>query len=109
MKASLFKPRTRKQVDVGHWFAQTIESVFGLKEADFEGTAARTPRARGKTKWSVNKAAAKRPVSFGRFMQNAIGWSNRPRVGVRAAGAAMPILELQAPRPLRCPEHRRAP
>ena len=28
------------------WFVQTIESVFGLKEADFEGTAARTPRAR---------------------------------------------------------------
>ena len=46
MKASLFKPGTRKQVDVGHWFVQTIESVFGLKEADFEGTAARTPRAR---------------------------------------------------------------
>ena len=39
MKASLFKPGTRKQVDVGHWFVQTIESVFGLKEADFEGTA----------------------------------------------------------------------
>ena len=33
------------------WFVQNIESVFGLKEADFEGTAARTPRARGKTKW----------------------------------------------------------
>ena len=46
MKASLFKPGTRKQVDVGHWFVQTIESVFGLKETDFEGTAARTPRAR---------------------------------------------------------------
>src|ERR1700732_4549543 len=46
MKASLFKPGTRKQVDVGHWFVQTIESVFGLKEADSEGTAARTPRAR---------------------------------------------------------------
>jgi hypothetical protein len=38
MKASLFKPgRASKQLDVGHWFVQTIESVFGLKEADFEG------------------------------------------------------------------------
>src|SRR6202035_5050684 len=32
----------------GCWslFVQTIESVFGLKEADFEGTVPRTPRAR---------------------------------------------------------------
>jgi hypothetical protein len=47
MKASLFKPGTRKQVDVGHWFVQTIESVFGLKEADFEGNCGPNPsRAR---------------------------------------------------------------
>src|ERR1700730_16649236 len=57
--------RTRKQVDVGHWFVQTIESVFGLKEADFEGTAARTPRARegrqnGRT--AVSTSSTVRPI-----------------------------------------------
>jgi hypothetical protein len=57
MKASLFKPGTRKQVDVGHWFVQTIESVFGLKEADFEGTAARTPLARAREDKMVGQGA----------------------------------------------------
>src|ERR1700730_4199023 len=59
MKASLFKPRTRKQVDVGHWFVQTIESEFGLKEADFEGTAAR-PLARAREDKSRRRSITNR-------------------------------------------------
>src|ERR1700719_5353413 len=77
------------------WFVQTIESVFGLKEADFEGTAARTSARAREDKMAGSRRTCRGPRGFRVEIQHAIDdrGLGRCRIGDNIADSICRLVE----------------